>query len=108
HRAALAALGEPGAPSVGRASVVELDAHVEEATRTALWERAGLARTREGLETLAGDPHPLARLIAACALAREESRGAHMRTDHRAADPRLDGLHTIVDPGGGIRFERWD
>ncbi|HLW94671.1 MAG TPA: FAD-dependent oxidoreductase [Solirubrobacteraceae bacterium] len=108
RRAALAALAEPAAPSAGSASVVELGAHVEEATRTALWERAGLARTREGLEALAGDPHPLARLIATCALAREESRGAHLRTDHRAADPRFDGLHTIVEADGGVRFERWD
>ena len=35
---------------------------------TALWRDAGLRRTREGLERLLDDPHPLARLIGACAL----------------------------------------
>jgi L-aspartate oxidase len=108
RRAALAALGEPADSSAGAASVVELGAEVEQATRTALWERAGLERTREGLEGLLEDAHPLARLIASCALAREESRGAHRRSDYEASDPRLDGMHTIVAADGAVRFERWD
>ncbi|HEX4035741.1 MAG TPA: FAD-dependent oxidoreductase [Solirubrobacteraceae bacterium] len=108
RRAALSALSEPAAPPDAAATVVEVDAHVEEATRTALWELAGLSRTRAGLEALAADEHPLARLIAACALGREESRGAHQRSDRGALDPRLDGLHTIVDPAGEVHFERWD
>ncbi len=55
-------------------------------TRTALWRDAGIFRTGESLERLAGDPHPLARLIARCALARTESRGAHLRADHPATE----------------------
>jgi L-aspartate oxidase len=77
------------------------------ATQEALWRDAGIVRTRAGLERLARDPHPLARLIAACALRREESRGAHQREDFPTADPRLDHHHTEI---GGIdppRAVRW-
>jgi succinate dehydrogenase/fumarate reductase flavoprotein subunit len=47
-------------------------------------------------------------MIGACALAREESRGAHYRDDHRETDPALDATHTIVDASGAVRFERWE
>ena len=107
-RAARAALAEPGAPPAAPATAVKLVADVTAATRTALWQHAGLRRTQTELEQLLQDPYPLARLIAACALARSESRGAHVRVDHPQTDPRLDAMHTIVDPDGGIRFERWD
>jgi L-aspartate oxidase len=108
-RAARAALAEPAvAAAAATASSVTLTAEVTQATRTALWQDAGLRRTRSGLERLLADPYPLARLIGACALAREESRGAHFRDDHRETDPALDGMHTIVDAGGAVRFERWD
>ena len=50
-------------------------------TRAALWRDAGIVRARRGLERLLEHPHPLARLIARCALARKESRGAHLRAD---------------------------
>lgn len=36
------------------------------------------------------------RLLAASALAREESRGAHQRRDFPMLDPALDGNHTVV------------
>jgi L-aspartate oxidase len=77
-------------------------------TRAVMWRHAGLERTREGLEALLEDPHPLARMVAACGLARCESRGAHVRIDHPETDPRLD-LHHGVISGGGERplFERW-
>ena len=107
-RAARAALGEPATPADAAPEAVKLLAEVTPATRTALWERAGLRRTREQLEPLLQDPHPLARLIAACALAREESRGAHIRDDHPKTDPKLDDLHTVVEPDGRVSFERWD
>ena len=68
----------------------------EPATRAALWRDAGIERTGEGLGRLLDDPHPLARLIARCALAREESRGAHLRIDHPERDPALDHRHAVV------------
>jgi L-aspartate oxidase len=79
-----------------------------EATRAALWRHAGLRRDPGGLRELLADPHPLARLIAVSCLAREESRGAHQRTDAPATDPALDGMHTLVGAGAEPRFERWN
>ena len=75
-------------------------------TREAVWRLAGIVRNREGLEVLLGDPHPLARMIAACALAREESRGAHLRSDFPQTDPALDGHHTVIGEKGP-RLTAW-
>ena len=78
-----------------------------DATRAALWRHAGLQRDAEGLRELAGDPFPLARLIAAACLAREESRGAHQRIDHPATDPALDRMHNLVGGSARPAFETW-
>jgi L-aspartate oxidase len=107
-RAASAALEEPAAARRLAADAVELVGGVTQATRTALWEHAGLRRSRQGLELLLEDPYPLARLIGACALARQESRGAHFREDFPETDATLDATHTIVAPDGTVSFERWD
>ena len=77
------------------------------ATRTAMWEHAGLERSPQGLEVLREDPHPLARLVAACALHRAESRGAHRRADALATDPELDHRHAVVGPDGNVAYEHW-
>ena len=55
-------------------------------TRAAMWELAGPSRDAERLSRLAGDEYPLASLIARAALAREESRGSHRRTDFPLPD----------------------
>jgi L-aspartate oxidase len=107
-RAALAATAD--APPPDRAPAAE-DVEIgppSEATRAALWRHAGLRRDPGGLRELLADPHPLVRLIAASCLARAESRGAHQRTDAPAADPALDGMHTLVGAGAEPRFERWN
>jgi L-aspartate oxidase len=106
-RAATAALREPltaaGAPPPPR----PLTPPAPE-TRAAMWRDAGLVRTRGGLEALLDDPHPLARLIAAHALLREESRGAHRRADFPATDPALDLHHTVTRGGSDSpELEAW-
>lgn len=78
-----------------------------EDTREALWRHAGLRRDAGGLATLADDPYPLARLIGAACLAREESRGAHQRTDFPDTEPELDDMHTLVGTDEQPSFARW-
>jgi L-aspartate oxidase len=111
RRAALAAAGEP-AVSAEPPLEDELgtDAPGEVVTpeiREAFWRDAGLVRDAEGLERLAGAPHLLARLVAACALARRESRGVHFRADFPGEDEGLAGRHVVLRPGRGPALEPW-
>jgi L-aspartate oxidase len=108
-RAAAAALDEPAPPSApGSATPADVTPPARE-TREAVWRGAGLERDAEGLTRLLDDPHPLARLVAASALARQESRGAHLRIDFTDCDPRLDGYHSIVAAGDKeVVHEAWD
>ncbi|MGH2457235.1 MAG: L-aspartate oxidase [Chloroflexota bacterium] len=99
--------------------------------RDLTWSLAGLTRDANGLQTIEGiastwqaeDDMPrtrdeyevasltlLARLIAIAALHREESRGAHFRTDYRHPDPDwrrhivvVDGVHSTGDTSESIR-----
>jgi L-aspartate oxidase len=105
-RVARAAVGEPP-PAAQPPTQVRPTAEVTAQTRDSLWRDAGLRRTREGLERLLGDPHPLVRVIAACALGRTESRGAHVREDYPFSDPALDEMHSLVEAGGRLHLERW-
>lgn len=107
-RAALAGLDEPRlhvAPENPPAAA-PIPAPTQE-TRDALWRHAGLERDAAGLEQLRDDPHPLAQLVAECAILRQESRGAHVRSDFPETDPALDGHHAVVRNGGAPVFERW-
>src|SRR6266540_764721 len=108
RRAALAALAEP-VPS-GRVPVPGPEPWPEQtvtaAGRRALWEDAGLVRDAAGLDRLRRSPHVLTRLIAESALAREESRGGHFRTDFPAEDDAF-VAHTVVRPCREPVFERW-
>jgi L-aspartate oxidase len=107
QRAADAALDEPVSPSLPADQPTTPIPAVSAETRAAVWQHAGLVRDHAGLAALAADPHPVARLIAASAIAREETRGAHVRLEHPHQDPRLDGVHTILGTSGEPRFEPW-
>ncbi|HEV3228140.1 MAG TPA: FAD-dependent oxidoreductase [Solirubrobacteraceae bacterium] len=115
RRAALAALAEP-VPARSRhdQAVAAAQAAPPHApipspeTRAAMWRWGGLERNQEGLEQLLSDPHPLARAVAACALARRETRGAQVRSDWPELDPDLDLQHAVIAPGSSDpRFQRW-
>jgi L-aspartate oxidase len=106
-RAAIAACEDPEPPGAVEPDEETHTRPPSGQTRAALWRHAGLQRDAAGLRELLADPFPLARLIGASCLAREESRGAHQRSDHAATDPALDEMHSLVDSGGRARFERW-
>jgi L-aspartate oxidase len=108
RRAALAATQDSEPPASAPADDAIHTTPPPDATRDALWRDAGLQREPEGLRRLQEDPFVLARLIGSSCLAREESRGAHQRSDHPATDPALDHLHTLVNDPGPPRFEPWN
>jgi L-aspartate oxidase len=97
----------------------------ESALRTLAWEKCGIVRCgvalREACERLEeGAPvsrpnagrelyevrnmHAVALLIARCALAREESRGGHYRTDHPEKRAEFQ-KHSVVSKNTAVRFE---
>jgi L-aspartate oxidase len=92
-----------GEPSVGRDDVVATVTSGagpirDAATGTAAMERlramakeAGEAGGREGFEVAA--MVRAGELLVRSALARTETRGVHVRSDHAEADPVLDGVH---------------
>jgi L-aspartate oxidase len=113
RRAALAALDEPPVASAASAAAPapapSALAPVARETRQALWRQAGIERSAEGLAPLLDDPHPLARMIARCALAREESRGTHARADRPERDASLDGRHGTIAAGEERpRWQAWE
>jgi len=83
-----------------------------EQTRRVAWEKCGIVRDgaglREACEWLARGPAPrnmreVVLLIARCALAREESRGAHFRTDYPAQRAEF-AKHSVVRKDAEIVF----
>ncbi len=106
-RAGRAALAEPEPPDrLERPSPAGLPP-LPSRTRARLWRYAGLERDAPGLRRLLKDDYPLARLVAACALARTESRGAHHRADFPATDPAFEAGHEVLERSEEPRLERW-
>jgi len=115
RRAAAASMAEPAPPPYADPARVAIARSARDplapppaATRRALWRHGGLVRSGEGLRALADDPFPLARAIAASALGRSESRGAHRRLDRPERDTALDGRHLVVRHDGRVVSERWE
>lgn len=99
------------------------DAELTAAVRRRMWEQVGVARDEAGLRSAAAElerlaaRHPraagearnllaLGRLVTAAALARQESRGGHFRSDHPQADPVWQRrLFLTAAPDGSARFE---
>ncbi len=106
-RAARAALGEPGGGEPPRRPDWSFTPPTV-ATREALWKWAGPRRDADGLANLLDDPYPLARMIAAAAIERRESRGSHLRTDFPETDPAFDGVHIVHRPDGSLGGQSWN
>jgi L-aspartate oxidase len=108
-RAAAAAVAETAAPAAARPEppAWRFDPPSTE-TRAAVWRYAGPVRNPDDLARLISNPYPLARALATSALDRRESRGGHLRADAPEIDPALDGIHVVVEAGGGARHEAWD
>ncbi len=106
QRAALAGMDETAAKTPPPPPTWRFDPPTP-ATREAVWRLAGPMRQQSRLEHLTEDPYPLARAIGAVALARQESRGGHRRSDFPATDASMDGVHLIYHPDGSIEPRRW-
>jgi len=104
---ATASIPSATAPPRGETAAVEHHPLLSASDRRTLWRHAGLERDRAGLLALAGNPHPLVRLIGRSALAREESRGAHLRRDFPHRDPELDGRHVTIAAARAPVLEAW-
>ena len=108
RRAALAAAAEPVLAAELPPSPVEVPrTEVGPELRAAFWRNAGLIRDESGLSSLLAAEHPLAMLVAACALRRRESRGAHFRADFPSEDPALADRHVVLRPGRKAVLEQW-
>ncbi len=109
-RAARAAAADPPAPAPDRlppSAAAGPPPRLTSDSREALWRHAGLEREGDGLRGLLGDDSPQVRLIAACALARAESRGAHLRRDFPDRQPGLNDRHFTIRAGGEPEAEYW-
>lgn len=102
------------------------DPALQRAIRRTMSHDVGVVRDRSGLERaisrlmdLATWPVPtdrqslvtrnmreVALQVATSALAREESRGGHIRSDYPERDPSLDGVHQMLRLSGG-QVTRW-
>jgi L-aspartate oxidase len=99
----------------------EVALSVRKRVRRLMWERVGILRSRESVRRALAEFEQIARaplsrasrnflnvatLIARAALWREESRGAHHRTDYPARDDEHWRVHSIVRDGAEISSSR--
>jgi L-aspartate oxidase len=109
--------GEGREAASSGAATGEIALSVRKRVRRLMWERVGILRSRESVsralhefEQIARAPLSLASrnfltvatLIARAALWREESRGAHYRTDYPARDDERWRVHSIIRSGADI------
>jgi L-aspartate oxidase len=97
----------------------------EERIRRLAWRKCGIIRSGEQLDEACQElqkdwqernpdaglaefclrnMHTVALLIARCALAREESRGAHFRTDYPEKQPAFE-KHSVISRSEDVRFQ---
>ena len=105
-----AALDEPARPPrARRRRRTPIARRRRQHARRAVARRRDRARRRRASRRLLDDPHPLARAGRACALAREESRGAHVRARLPRARSRRSTGSTSSSAGDDARvLEFWD
>src|SRR5262249_34430595 len=108
-RAARAALDEPTADEQAAAAAErpQKPPALTDESREALWRYAGLERDGDGLRRLLDDPYPLVRLIAQSALARTESRGAHLRQDFPELSREFDYTHVTIGKERPATPDQW-
>ena len=100
RRAALAALDEPAPPSApGAPAPADVAAARARDARGDVARRRPRAR-RRGPRAAARRSAPARPPRGRCALAREETRGAHCAGDFRTSTQRLDGHHSVSSPRG--------
>ena len=124
-RAGAAMRAETGsAPGMGGVPLIEIPGATEEEVRTLAWDLCGIVRSGDTLAAacqalrshtmkLATPPslasfelrniHTVALLIARCALAREESRGAHFHSDFPIPRPEFE-RHSSVTKDHEVTF----
>ena len=106
RRAGLAVLDEPSPRPADEPGLATPEPAVTPELRREMWVDAGVIRSADGLESLLHVPATLPRLIAVSALAREESRGGHFRSDFPTEDEAFLG-HVVLRPGEGPTVEWW-
>ncbi len=105
--AALAGLLEPPPRAAAETAPGLDEPPLAARARHELWLRAGLTRTASDLTALLDSPSLLARLLAASALARSESRGVHFRSDCPVEEASFASRHVLSAPGSPPTLERW-
>ncbi|MCX6628804.1 MAG: FAD-binding protein [Candidatus Solibacter sp.] len=108
--------GADAASLAARERRLETGRSVPDEIRRIAWEKCGIVRSAEGLREAGAQLEALepespegrnmrqvAQLIARCALARKESRGAHFRTDYPEAREAF-ARHSVVSKQADVTF----